>query len=65
MKVEVSNNFIKSEVVVPPSKSFAQRAILAAALNNKATSLHNVGESDDVQHILKIAEQLGAKKGEK
>lgn len=60
MKVKISNNFIKREVVAPPSKSFAQRAILAAALNSKATTVHNIGESDDVQHILKITEQLGA-----
>jgi 3-phosphoshikimate 1-carboxyvinyltransferase len=60
MKIKVSNSIIKNKVLAPPSKSFAQRAILAAALNSEATTLFNIGQSDDVQHILKIAQQLGA-----
>lgn len=49
-----------TEVNPPPSKSFAQRAIMAACLCHEPTQLKNLGKSDDVQHILAIAEQLGA-----
>ncbi len=49
-----------NDVIIPASKSYAQRAILAASLSNQPTLIKNIGISNDVQHILKIAEQLGA-----
>lgn len=46
---------------IPASKSDAQRAILAAALSDGQSKIYCVGQSDDVQHMLKNAEVLGAK----
>ena len=60
MEYFVSNDFLLREVVIPPSKSYAQRAILAATLGTKPVTLISVGESDDVQHFLSMSRQLGA-----
>jgi len=60
MKKFVPYNLSIDEVTPPASKSYAQRAIMAATLCDQPTILKNLGSSDDVQHILAIAEQLGA-----
>ena len=49
------------KVIVPASKSYAQRAILAASLGHSACTIENCGASDDVNHIIRIAEQLGCR----
>lgn len=60
MKIHVPAHQTIKEVNAPASKSFAQRAILAAALCTTTTTLKNTGTSQDVSHILEIAKQLGA-----
>lgn len=60
MDIFVPNKLSIQAVDIPPSKSFAQRAILAAALCSGETIVKNIGTSDDVLHILDIAKQLGA-----
>ncbi len=47
-------------VEIPASKSYAQRAILAASLSRKRTHIINTGSSDDVRNIIGIAKQIGA-----
>ncbi len=47
-------------VNVPPSKSDAQRAILAAALSKGQSTISNFGKSDDVLNMIKIIQQMGA-----
>lgn len=49
-----------TKVKVPPSKSYAQRAILAASLGESPMQIKNVGNSEDVRHITSLAKQLGA-----
>jgi 3-phosphoshikimate 1-carboxyvinyltransferase len=44
----------------PASKSYAQRAILMAALAKGQSRVSRIGQSDDVQHILTVARSLGA-----
>lgn len=60
MDVFIPNHTRIKSVVIPPSKSYAQRAIMGATLCRETTLLKSVGESADVQHLIHIAEQLGA-----
>ena len=46
-------------IAAPPSKSYAQRALFAAALTNSTARIQNLGHSDDVLHIKAIIQQLG------
>ncbi len=48
------------KIRIPPSKSDAQRAILAAALHQGKTCLYNVGESNDEKAMLRNIVKLGA-----
>ena len=61
MEFFVTANTKIKKVYSTPSKSFAQRAILAATLSKKTSTISNIGTSDDVKNMLKIAAQLGAK----
>lgn len=56
----VSKNTQIESVTIPASKSYAQRAILAAVLCDGETEVKNVGESKDVNHFITIGKQLGA-----
>ena len=60
MNVKIPHIYSITEVTAPPSKSFAQRAILAATLAQQWSEIRNIGESDDVKHVLNTAKQLGA-----
>lgn len=60
MIVKIRNNHKINSVIAPASKSYAQRALFAAALSHKSTRISNFGKSDDVLHILEIIQQLGA-----
>lgn len=48
------------DVIIPPSKSLAQRAILAASLCHEPVILNGLGQSKDVLHFLAMSKQLGA-----
>jgi len=54
-------DFFKGKIVVPASKSVAQRAIAAAVLSEGMSVLKNISFSDDVKVALRLAETLGAK----
>lgn len=60
MAIFVSNKIFKNRVIAPPSKSYAQRIILASALCNKDVVIEDVGECDDVLAILDVVQQLGS-----
>ena len=60
MIAKVENNSLQGELLIPPSKSDAQRAILCATLSSETSIVTNIGKSDDVQAMLKNAEILGA-----
>jgi 3-phosphoshikimate 1-carboxyvinyltransferase len=57
---KVIPSLLKGTVNVPPSKSDAQRAILAAALSKGTSRIQNPGKSDDVMHMIDIVQQIGA-----
>lgn len=60
MKVKISPHIDKDVVVAPASKSYAQRAILAAALSSETSIIRSFGSSADVEHIIEVARQMGA-----
>ncbi len=60
MDIFIPHTALIDKVVIPASKSYAQRAILAAALCEDASFLTNCGESDDVNHVKGIARCFGA-----
>ena len=60
MEKFISGQKIIREVIIPPSKSYAQRAILAATLSKNTTTLQNIGTSDDVLAMINVAKKLGA-----
>lgn len=51
---------IGGELQVPPSKSYAQRAIAIAALCQNSSSIHQIGNNDDVIAAQNIVRDLGA-----
>jgi 3-phosphoshikimate 1-carboxyvinyltransferase len=61
MNYQVLPTILKGKIVVPASKSDAQRAIIAASLAIGTSTVGNCGMSEDVKHVLKVVEQLGAK----
>jgi len=52
---------IDGEVNLPGSKSLSNRALLLAALAEGTTTITNLLESDDTQHMLNALKQLGIK----
>ncbi len=60
MDIFTPHTTLIDKVIIPPSKSYAQRAILAASLCEDASFLSNCGESDDVNHVKGIARCFGA-----
>lgn len=47
-------------IIVPPSKSDSQRALLAASLASGSSHIYNVGSSDDEKAMLRNVRALGA-----
>ncbi len=60
MAVFVPNHIEKQTIVAPPSKSYAQRILLAAAMAEHSIEIENVGDCDDVLAMLNVVTQLGA-----
>lgn len=52
--------FFDADILVPASKSFAQRAIIAAALAEGTSRLRNYTVCDDSEVAIRVAEALGA-----
>ena len=60
MIVHAPSDITIDQIKVPASKSYAQRAILMAALSKGESRIKNVGRSDDVENILQVARCMGA-----
>ena len=60
MEFFVPNTIRVSAVNIPPSKSYGQRAILAAAFSEPATIIDNCGLNEDVFAMGAAVQQLGA-----
>ena len=59
-KAVVTPGLRKGVIEIPPSKSDAQRAILAASLADGISILHNIGFSDDERAMIGSVQVLGA-----
>lgn len=60
MEYQLAVGKYAGKIVVPASKSDAQRALLIASLGNETSVLHGVGQSKDERSILHCIEQMGA-----
>lgn len=60
MDVYIQPKKLSGTVLVPPSKSMAHRAIIAAALADGESVVHNIQLSDDIKATLSAIEALGA-----
>lgn len=57
--LSVKKGSLVSEVHVPPSKSYANRALILAALSQKKLTLKNLPDAKDVIFLIKSLEDLG------
>lgn len=60
-KVTINPKKISGEVVIPPSKSMAHRAVIAAALSKGISTIDNIDFSDDIIATIEAMRTLGAK----
>lgn len=58
--IEVKPVKLKGVIKIPPSKSYAHRAVICASLSNGISTISNVMLSDDVMATIKAMESLGA-----
>ena len=59
--VRITPSVLQGKVLVPPSKSYAHRGIIAAFLSGAACCVKNISMSEDIRATLNCAKQLGAK----
>lgn len=60
MNIIVTPGKVNGDILIPPSKSFTQRAFAGALLHRGKTKIVNYGSSDDEKAALTIIRQLGA-----
>lgn len=60
MNIQIQPTSLSGTVTVPPSKSMAHRAIIAASLAKGESIISNLQLSDDIKATLKAVEALGA-----
>lgn len=60
MNLTISPTSLKGTITPPPSKSITHRLILAAALSEGSSVIHNIAFSEDILATLRCAEVLGA-----
>ncbi len=61
MNVRIKPGRLKGEVIIPPSKSLAHRAIIAASLAKGKSKITNIAYSDDIKATIDGMKALGAK----
>lgn len=59
--IHIGSRRLEGAVSVPPSKSVAHRAIIAAAMADGATTVKNIAMSEDIKATLECMRRLGAK----
>lgn len=55
---KITSNLLPTEIFLPGSKSFANRALLFGALSPRFVAISDIPKSDDVQEMLAIFKQL-------
>lgn len=59
--LEIKKSKAFGTIEVPPSKSYAHRLLIAAALSNKTCKLQNIELNNDVRSTIKCLESMGKK----
>ena len=59
--IKITPTKLKGTIQVPPSKSLAHRAIIAASLAKGESRIDNIEYSKDIQATIKAMESLGTK----
>lgn len=59
--IEIKKSKASGKVIVPPSKSYAHRLLIAAALTNKRCTVSNIELSNDIHATINCLETLGKK----
>lgn len=59
--IEIKKSKASGKVIVPPSKSYAHRLLIAAALTNKKCCVTNIELSNDIHATINCLETLGKK----
>lgn len=59
--IEIKKSKASGKVIVPPSKSYAHRLLIAAALTNKKCCVTNIELSNDINATINCLETLGKK----
>ena len=59
MRVTINKSIAKGRIIAPPSKSYAHRYLIAAALTNKNVVIENIKFNDDIKATISCLETLG------
>lgn len=60
MDIKIKPSKLSGEVTIPPSKSFAHRALICAALSEGKSIINNIELSDDIKATLDAVKSFGA-----
>lgn len=60
MNTIITPSLAKGQITAPPSKSFAHRMLIAAALSEGRTTIHNLPKCEDVAATMDCLKALGA-----
>lgn len=60
MDIRIKPSKLSGELTIPPSKSFAHRALICAALSEGKNLIRNIELSDDIKATLESVESFGA-----
>lgn len=61
MKVRINPSIASGKIIVPPSKSYAHRLLIAASLSLDESVVHNIVLSNDIVATINCLEALGKK----
>ena len=61
MKIRIYPSVARGKIDAPPSKSYAHRMMLCAALSNGKSVVHGIGESEDIAATLDCISALGVR----
>lgn len=60
MDIRIKPSKLSGELTIPPSKSFAHRALICAALSEGKSIINNIELSDDIKATLEAVKSFGA-----
>ena len=58
--IKIGNNKLSGELLIPPSKSMAHRAVICASLSSEESLIKNIDLSDDIIATINGMKALGA-----